>query len=109
MFLLWALEERREKQLADARHYLALGKQSLDGDDATAVPRLERLRACRNAVAAAETAARLRDGPDARELIAMARLLGRDFAAAYRAYRAVRSISGDIESSIDTSGSSIHR
>jgi hypothetical protein len=107
MFLLWTLEERRERFLTAARQYLALGKQTPDGDDATPVPRPEGRRAGRNAVAAAQAAARLRDGADARELIALARLLGRDFAAAYRAYRAARDISGDNGNEKETAGSNV--
>jgi len=107
LFLLRALEEKREKLLTAARQYLAFGKQTLDGDETTPVPRLQRRWACRNAVAAAEAAARLRAGTDAGELIALARLLGRDFAAAYRAYRAVKDSPGDIDGSKETAGSDI--
>lgn len=93
--LLWELEVRREELLNSARHYLAFGKQALEGDDSTPVPRLQRRWASRSAVAAAESADRLRAGTDAGELIALARLIGRDFAGALRAYLAVRNIADD--------------
>jgi hypothetical protein len=92
--LLWSLESRREALLNAARQYLALAKQSFGGDDATPVARLQRRWACRQATAAATAAARLRAGADAGELIALARLLGRDFAGAYRAYRAFKDVPG---------------
>ncbi len=70
LLLLWALEARRESLLASARRRLG------EGD-------------WRGAAAEATAAARLRDGADAGQVVAAARLLGRDFAGALRTYRAL--------------------
>jgi hypothetical protein len=65
--LLWALESRRESLLASARRHLARGDW-------------------RRAAAEAASSARLRAGADAGRVVAAARLLGRDFPGALRAY-----------------------
>ncbi len=65
---LWTLEARRVAVLSAARRFLEKGEWQ-------------------RAAAEAEAAARLRAGPDSGRLVVLARLLGRDFAGAWRAYR----------------------
>jgi hypothetical protein len=74
--LLWALEARRAAELAEARRALA------EGDYPQAAVR-------------AAAAAWLRAGDDAGRLLAVAALLGRDFARAWEWYRAVREKKAD--------------
>jgi hypothetical protein len=69
--LLWQLEARRVRLLADARRSLSVG-------------------AWRDASDSAAEAERLRSGGDARELLAAARQLGRDFAGAWTWYQAAK-------------------
>jgi hypothetical protein len=66
--LLFAVEDQHRRALARARR--CLGRGEAEG-----------------AARHAETAVRLRDDDEARRLLAAAHLLGRDFAAAWRAYQ----------------------
>src|SRR5262249_51518438 len=76
--LLWQVEERREALLASARCHLAgVGGRKIGVDEDAAGE---------NAAAAG----RLRAGVDALQVTALAKLLGRDFAGAWRAYLAVK-------------------
>jgi hypothetical protein len=80
--LLWEVEERRAALLASARHRLAgleVLETGVDGDPAGEH---------------AAAAGRLRAGVDALRVTAMSKLLGRDFAGAWRAYLAVKAASG---------------
>jgi hypothetical protein len=87
--LLWSLEARRKELLNRAGRRLGLGEWQLTvGDPATA-----RLRARAEWLLAADdaaSAARLRAGADAGRIVAIARLLNRDFTEAFRAYRRVK-------------------
>jgi hypothetical protein len=88
--LLWEVEERRAALLASARRHLAgpegRGPSADEGPAARSHTRL--------AGEDAAAAGRLRAGVDALRLTALARLLGRDFAGAWRAYLAVKAASG---------------
>ncbi len=66
--LLFALEEQHQRMLAEARRYLRRGELEA-------------------AAKHAETANWLRGDEDSRRLAAVARLLGRDFAGAWRCYQ----------------------
>jgi hypothetical protein len=92
--LLWEVEARREALLAAARRYLA----SLDGRvvsvDEDPVARLQTRVGQRLAGDNAAAAARLRSGVDALRVTALAKLLGRDFAGAWRTYLAAKAASG---------------
>lgn len=72
--LLFALEEQRRRTLAEARHCLRRGDRQA-------------------AVEHAETVNWLRADDESRRLTAMAHLLGRDFAAAWRSYQNWRAAS----------------
>jgi hypothetical protein len=69
--LLFTLEGQRDRLLREARHSLTAGDW-------------------RRAAGCAAEALRLRSGDDTRRLEAVARLLGRDFAGAWRCYTAVK-------------------
>lgn len=66
--LLFALEDQRQRTLAEARNYLRRGEWQAAAEHA-------------------ETANWLRDDDESRRLIAVARLFGRDFAGAWQGYR----------------------
>lgn len=74
--LLFELEEHRRRALADARHCLRRGEWQA-------------------AVEHAETADWLRGDAESRRLIAVAHLLGRDFAGAWQCYQDWHSAHGD--------------
>jgi hypothetical protein len=83
--LLFALEEQRQWKLAEARRCLRQGEWQ-------------------TAVKHAVTASWLRDDEESRRLVAVARLLSRDFAAAWRWYQNGRASQRDDEA-IHTFGS----
>jgi hypothetical protein len=84
--LLWAVEARREALLISARQRLARRDGCPSAGDGDPVARLEAHIDRRQAVEEAAAATRLRAGPDAGRVAALARLLARDFAGAWRAY-----------------------
>jgi hypothetical protein len=71
LYLLFELEDRRERMLAAARRHVAQG----EGTEATR---------------SAREADWLRHGEDAWQLVALGRLLERDFVGAWEAYRVGR-------------------
>jgi hypothetical protein len=73
--MLFALEEQRQRMLAEARRCLRQGEWQ-------------------TAVKSAETANWLRGNDDSRQLAAVAHLLGRDFAEAWRCYQNWRATRG---------------
>jgi hypothetical protein len=88
--LLRALEARRAALLKSARRHLA-SVDCQQTDDANPARGLRDRFETRLASEKASAAARLREGPDALQVIALANLLGRDYAGAWRAYRAAKS------------------
>jgi hypothetical protein len=74
--LMFALEEQRQRMLAEARHCLGRGEWQA-------------------AMKHAEKANWLRGDEESRRMAAMASLLGRDFAGAWRCYKNWRAIQRD--------------
>jgi hypothetical protein len=87
--LLWELEERRQALLSEAQHHLTVGATEPNADNSRGARPAE----WRLALEPATEAMQLRAGTDAGHLIAIARLLARDFAGAWHAYLAVKATS----------------
>jgi hypothetical protein len=88
--LLWALEARREALLASVRHRLARFNPAAVTSNDNPVTRLEARIERRQIIEDVNAATQIRADTDTAKLTAIARLLTRDFAGAWRAYLAAK-------------------